>query len=168
MVGATVDPAHPESFVAMVDLHNHLALNGYWEARKVCNYLIHEACRRSSGFGRKLYDTILRVDVDEVIFDNLNSGRSYDLVPDPLVLVVPSGTATNYRTKVRWNAAQFKLERYIARVSSRQEKDLEDLDAVRYDLWWFYTDYADQTPSIRISEKVVLGRTTTRIRWSWS
>jgi hypothetical protein len=168
IVGATVDPAQPEPFIAWIDLHNRFALNGFWEARKVCNYLIHQACTRRRGYGRKLYDSVKRVDVDEVIFTNLSQHRPYDSNPDPLVLIVPSGTATNYRAKTRWNASLFRTERYVARLSSRQAKTPDYLDNLRYSLWWFYTDYDDYALPVQVSEPVVLGRTTTKIRWSWS
>lgn len=127
---------------SVVDLMNRLLMKGLWNARSavvsLLNATMDRACantdsviRDSARRMRHVWDTLLRVDASDYA-----QGQE-----GPTCVVVPDGTATNFRCKRRWNATLQRGEVLASvfserAVSTYKQDGYWDNDQWRQ-LWYF-------------------------------
>jgi hypothetical protein len=132
------DPSDGTWLPSVVSLMNRLLLKGLWNTRsailEMLKYTLDRACAdpdpNRARIGRRMqhvWDRLLRVDASDY-----NEGTD-----GPCCVVVPDGTATNYRTKKRWNAHLHRLE---YRVSVCSVKPVETYEGEPYRFGSFHDD----------------------------
>lgn len=126
-----MSPAKEGAIESVIALCNRAYADyGFANLRSVAQEVVTATCAKEKSF-MSIWGHVLRVD-----YSDWKAG-----VSGPNVLVVPDGTATNYRCDSRWNAELQRREvrvRYSpARSTGRSAEDDED---TLYRLWFFYAD----------------------------
>lgn len=138
-----IEHGHPSDgswLPSVVSLMNRLLLRGLWNTRSAVIEMLKYTLDRASADpdlekskeGRRMqhvWDRLLRVDASDYIEGS----------DGPCCVVVPDGTATNYRTKGRWNA---DLQRFEYRVSVCSAKPVETPHSRKAEGSWHYSSNA--------------------------
>jgi hypothetical protein len=127
---------------SVVSLMNQALLAGYWNMRSAIIELLRVTLDRASADAdpagsraakrmRHVWDRLLRVDASDYLAG----------VEGPCCVVVPDGTATNYRCRSRWNADLQRREVLVCNFSARPVRTYKTDgywdDPVFYALWFF-------------------------------